>query len=76
MHLSPESCLSRKDHLAATLGAGVMVPRHDTAAAAVEAQTTGKAIERRGIVADDAANDKWLNRMGSRDSSRSRYAVA
>ena len=61
--LSPESCLSRKDHLTPTLRAGMMVPRDDATASAVEAQSPGKAIERRSVVADDAAYDKRLDRM-------------
>lgn len=40
-----------------------MIPGDDATAATVEAQAAGETIERRGIVADDATNDQWLDGM-------------
>lgn len=61
--LGPKGCLSREGHLASAFWAGVMIPCYDAAAATVEAQPSGQAVERRCVVADDAAYDKWLHRM-------------
>lgn len=62
-HLGPECRFSCEDHLTPAFGAGVMIPCHDAAAAAVETQPPGQSVERRCVVADDAAYDKWLHRM-------------
>ena len=60
-HLGPESRFSCEDHLTPAFRAGVMIPRHDAAAATVEAQPPGQAVERRCVVADDAAYDQRLD---------------
>ena len=57
----PEFLLAGEHHLAVTFRAGVLIPRPDSIAAAVQTQASRLAAERRCHIGDDAADDQLLD---------------
>ena len=63
------------DHGSAALGAGLVVPRPYTVAAAIQADTSHQRCERRGRVANDSTDNQWLDSLAIRTAD-SLYMLA